>query len=231
MDRPLIAITGPQTGAWGPRWCVALGVWLAGGQPVQVRPQDELSMDNWQGVVVSGGHDIDPVLYAAEPEILPRYDQERDLFESRIIDRALQAGLPLLGICRGAQLLNVRLGGSLYQNLKARRQHTSNRRTLLPLKQLDVVPGSLLERVMDTRRCRVNSLHNQAINRLGGDLRIAGKDLDGIVQAIEGTDRPCLMGVQWHPEFLMFMGRQRRLFRHLVSAAADFSLPQCPPTS
>jgi hypothetical protein len=106
---------------------------------------------NPDGVVVSGGHDIDPVLYAEAPEIHPRYDPERDALESAVIDRALARGLPLLGICRGAQLLNVRLGGSLFQELRSRRVHTSNRRTILPLKTLlprtrQPPPAALLQR-------------------------------------------------------------------------------------
>lgn len=219
MARPLIAVTGPRRGAWGPRACVALGIWLAGGRPVQIRPGNPMTSEHWQGVVISGGHDIDPVLYAAEPEVRPRYDRDRDTFESMVIDQALARRLPLLGICRGAQLLNVRLGGDLFQELRSQRQYTSNRRTLLPLKTLQIVPVSRLARWLAIRHCRINSLHNQAINRLGRGLRIAGRDLDGIVQAIEHPDSPFLLGVQWHPEFLLPWSHQRRLFKHLVQAA------------
>lgn len=219
MARPLIAVTGPRRGAWGPRTCVALGIWLSGGRPVQVRPGDAVDASDWDGVVVTGGHDIDPVLYAAEPEVKPRYDQDRDAFESAVIDQAMARELPLLGICRGAQLLNVRLGGDLFQELRSQRRHTSNRRTLLPLKTLQVIPVSRLAGWLGTRQCRINSLHNQAINRLGRGLRIAGRDLDGIVQAIEHPGRPFLLGVQWHPEFLLPLSQQRQLFHHLVDAA------------
>src|SRR5690606_24403116 len=116
--RPLIAITGPRRGAAMPRLCVALAVWLAGGRPRQLSPADPVSMQRFHGVVVTGGHDVDPVLYAQESQVLPHYDPERDRFESAIIDDALARGLPLLGICRGAQLLNVRLGGDLHQDLR-----------------------------------------------------------------------------------------------------------------
>lgn len=225
MAKPLIAITGPQTGAWGPRTCVALAIRLAGGKPLQIRPQDQLSRGEWQGVVVTGGHDIDPVLYAAEPEVTPKYDPERDRFESAVIDYALARHLPLLGICRGAQLLNVRRGGNLFQALRDRRRHTSNRRTLLPLKSLNVEAASHLRHWLGTDQCRINSLHNQAIDRLGDDLTIAGRDLDGIVQAVEDPRRPFLLGVQWHPEFLLLLPAQRRLFAQLVTtAAAELSI-------
>jgi putative glutamine amidotransferase len=219
-SRPLIAITGPNRRALAPRLLVHLGVLLAGGRGLQLSPRRPGSQRRYQGVVITGGHDIDPVLYAEESaQVSPRYDRERDLFESAVIDDALARGLPLLGICRGAQLLNVRRGGSLYQELKTLRKHTSNRRTLLPLKTLLVQRGTRLHALLGKERCRINSLHNQGISRLGEGLRIAGRDLDNIVQAVEDPSAPFLLGVQWHPEFLLLSAGQRRLLRALVDAA------------
>lgn len=218
MGRPVIAITGPARGAFGPRSLVACAVWLYGGKPLQVRPGDPLRELRYDGVVVTGGHDIDPVLYAAEPEVQPKYDPERDALESAVIDDALARHLPLLGICRGAQLLNARRGGNLFQELKSHRKMTSNRWTVLPLKTLQVAPHSFVGRLLRTDRCRINSLHNQAIDRVGADLIVTGRDLDGIVQAIEDPGHPFLVGVQWHPEFLLLIRRQRRLFKALLAA-------------
>ncbi len=219
MARPVIAITGPARGARGPRRLVAAAVRWYGATPLQVRPGDPWSSWSYHGVVVTGGHDIDPVLYKAEPEVEPRYDRERDALESAVIDDALARGLPLLGICRGAQLLNVRLGGTLHQDLRLRRRQTSNRRTVLPLKTLCIVEGSGLKAHLGgATRCRINSLHNQAIDRLGNGLHVAGRDLDDIVQAVEDPGRRFLVGVQWHPEFLIALSRQRRLFGGLVAA-------------
>lgn len=217
--RPLIAVTGPSRGSLGPRLLVHLGVLLAGGRVVHLSPARPTSPRPYRGVIVTGGHDIDPVLYAQQSEVVPHHDRERDIFESRVIDAALARGLPLLGICRGAQLLNVRLGGDLHQELTSRRMLTSNRWTILPLKTLVVEPSSMLHRLIGSSRARINSLHNQAIDRLGRDLKIAGKDLDGIVQAVENRDRDFLLGVQWHPEYLLFFRCQRRLFKALVAAA------------
>lgn len=217
--RPLIAITGPSRGGKAPRVLVQLAVWLAGGRGVQLSPRRPESGEPYQGVIITGGHDVDPVLYAEESEVRPRYDSERDAFESEIIDDALDRSLPLLGICRGAQLLNVRRGGNLYQELRSRRVHTSNRATILPLKTLLVEPESRLYELMATDRARINSIHNQGINRLGEGLVVSGRDLDGIVQAVEDPRRDFLMGVQWHPEFLIHSPRQRRLFAALVAAS------------
>lgn len=214
-------MTGPARGAVGPRLCVAAAVRVSGAQPLQLHPGADLDRHHYDGVVVTGGHDIDPVLYAAEPEVEPRHDQARDAFESRVIDDALERGLPLLGICRGAQLLNVRRGGSLFQDLRTHRRRTSHRRTILPLKTLRFEGGlSFLAEVMGASDARINSLHNQAIDRVGDGLRVVGRDLDGIVQAVEDRAYGYLVGVQWHPEFLIFIRRQLRLFSALVLAAA-----------
>ncbi|EGV19064.1 gamma-glutamyl-gamma-aminobutyrate hydrolase family protein [Thiocapsa marina] len=217
---PLIAITGPARGAFGPRLLVALAVRLYGGRPLQVRPGDTPKRLTYQGVVVTGGHDVEPVLYAAEPEVEPNYDRARDALETEVIQDALDRGLPLLGICRGAQLLNVCRGGSLFQDLHSHRHKTSHRWTVLPLKTLCVErPATMIARLLGPGRHRINSLHNQAIDRLGEGLRVSGRDLDGIVQAIEDPRADFLLGVQWHPEFLIYLRRQRALFRALVGHA------------
>lgn len=229
--RPLIAVTGPNRGAAAPRALVALGVSLAGGRVVQLRPLEPAPPEPYQGVVITGGHDVDPVLYAEESEVLPRYDPDRDAFESEVIDDAIARGIPLLGICRGAQLLNVRLGGNLHQDLGQIRRRTSNRRTILPLKTLLLEADSMLCALLGARRIKINSLHNQAIDRLGDGLRIAGRDLDGIVQAIEHKERSFLVGVQWHPEFLVPFPRQRRLFDQLVKRAEEFDAATRMPQS
>ncbi|MDZ7810629.1 MAG: gamma-glutamyl-gamma-aminobutyrate hydrolase family protein [Arhodomonas sp.] len=194
---------------------------MAGALPRHLHAGDGLAEVRANGVVISGGHDVDPVLYAQTPAVRPRYDPERDAFESRVIDAALAQGLPLLGICRGAQLLNVYRGGSLHQSLRDRRRATSGRRTLLPVKTLSLVAGTRLARILGNGRIRANSLHDQAIDRLGDGLRVAARDADGIVQAVEVADPAgaFVIGVQWHPEFLLYGRRQRSIFRALVDAA------------
>lgn len=203
-----------------PRLCVAAAVRLAGGRSRQLAPDDARSTVGYQGVVITGGHDVDPVLYAQESKVIPHYDPDRDAFESAIIDDALARGLPLLGICRGAQLLNVRLGGDLHQDLRGHRRHTSNRRTIFAMKTLLLEPGTRLHELLGADRARINSLHNQSIDRVGDGLRISGRDLDGIVQAVEDPARPFLLGVQWHPEFLLHSRSQRGLFAALVASSA-----------
>ncbi|SFC48162.1 putative glutamine amidotransferase [Marinospirillum celere] len=221
MAKPIIAITGPEKGAFGPRFLVALAVRLYGGQPLQLRPSQKPADNRFDGVVVTGGHDIDPVLYAAQPEVEPRYDAARDKLEMAVIDLALTKGLPILGICRGAQLMNVYRGGTLYQELHGQREKTSHRWTILPLKTLCVHPKTWLAEFMGSQTARINSLHNQAINETGAGFKVSGTDLDGIVQAIEDPEYGFLIGVQWHPEFLLFLKKQRQLFKALIAATAN----------
>ncbi|MEZ5557670.1 MAG: gamma-glutamyl-gamma-aminobutyrate hydrolase family protein [Pseudomonadales bacterium] len=216
--RPLIAITGPRRGAALPRLCIAACVAIGGGRSVQLSPSRPDSPEPIDGVVVSGGHDVSPVLYAQDADVLPQHDPERDAFELAVIDAALERDLPVLGICRGAQLLNVHQGGTLHGDLRQLRRRTSHRRTILPLKTLLVAPGSRLASIFGCGRARINSLHNQSIDALGTDLEVAARDLDGIVQAVEGRRR-FLLGVQWHPEFLLYLGRHRALFRQLIRMA------------
>lgn len=223
MAKPVIAITGPQRGAFGPRLLVAIVVRLYGGRPLQIRPKDS-DHHNYDGVVITGGHDIEPVLYAAKPEVESNYDIDRDKFEMAVIKNALERGLPLLGICRGAQLLNICRGGSLFQELRTRRNKTSNRWTVLPLKTLCIVDepatkDSRLGKLLGRKHIRINSLHNQGIDRVGDGLNVIGRDLDGIVQAIEDPSADFLIGVQWHPEFLFYSTKHRSLFRELVKNA------------
>jgi len=226
MAGPVVAITGPQRGALGPRMLVALAVRLYGGRPLQLRPDDAHHAHAYDAVVITGGHDVEPVLYAAKPEVKPNYDSARDALEMAIIADALLRRLPVLGICRGAQLLNVCRGGTLFQELRSKRQKTSNRWTVLPLKTLCVadhpqVSDSLLLRLFGAGNSRINSLHNQGIDRVGDELVVSGRDLDGIVQAVEDPSRDFLLGVQWHPEFLLYLGKHRRLFRALVRCAGN----------
>ncbi len=218
--RPRVGVTGPRRGAWGPRCCVHVALRLAGGVPAHLRPGDPVDVSGLDAVVITGGHDVEPVLYQAVAEVEGRYDPERDAFESALLGEAIARRRPVLAICRGAQLLNVHLGGSLLQDLRARRTRTRGRRTILPLERVRVDRTSLLGRVLGREELKVNSLHDQAIDRLGDGLHVSAVDRDEIVQGVEHPQHDFVVGVQWHPEFLFCMPDQLRLFRRLVASAA-----------
>lgn len=200
-------------------WCLAIAIRLAGGKPVRInvdRPDPDQPLD---GIVISGGNDIGPDLYGGEAMPKAIIDHARDELEGRWIRNALRHGLPILGICRGAQLINAIMKGTLYQDIRLRRRKTSNRASPLPLKTVVLRRGSLVSRIIGRSKLRVNSLHHQAINSPGKDLTVSGRDLDRICQAIESKQRAPVVGVQWHPEYLFYLKSQRRLFRWLVQTS------------
>jgi putative glutamine amidotransferase len=137
----------------------------------------------------------------------------------RWIQHALRKKIPLLGICRGAQLINVVLGGTLHQDIRPMRQHTYNRPGLLPTKQVRLAPESILAGICGKVRLRVNSLHHQAIKDPGRNLKVVGWDLDEITQAVESAEGLTILGVQWHPEYLLYLPSQLALFRWLLQRA------------
>ncbi|MEQ9463661.1 MAG: gamma-glutamyl-gamma-aminobutyrate hydrolase family protein [Haliea sp.] len=220
MTGPLIGVTGSDRGlplAW---WFTRWALWRSGARAVYLTHSNSIQLETLDGIVISGGDDIDRGLYLAEHDAPGPADPERDRFEIRVLEHLMGSRLPVLGICRGAQLMNVVRGGTLYPDLRSLRRKTSNRRTPLARKTLLVEPGSGLEGMLGESRLRINSLHQQAIKDLGEGLVISGRDLDGFVQAVEHPGEPFLYGVQWHPEYLPLHASQRELFRTLVRAAA-----------
>lgn len=146
-------------------------------------------------------------------------DPARDELETALISRALELKRPVLGICRGAQLLNVQCGGTLFRDLAEFYTETPQLFTVLPKKKVDVKAESHLAKAIGAGRCRVNALHKQAVRRLGDSLRVAACEANGVVQAIEHAEARFVVGVQWHPEYIPQHRRQRRLFQALVDAA------------
>ncbi len=147
----------------------------------------------------------------------PEQDPARDELEKGLCLYALQEQLPVLGICRGAQLINVATGGSLFQDTRHFYTETPHIQTILPRKYINVEADTRLRQVLERDSATVNSLHDQAINRLGDNIRVSARDLNGIVQAIEHREHPFLIGVQWHPEYLPQLATQQRLFSSLVA--------------
>lgn len=167
-------------------------------------------------LIIGGGNDIAPEHYKGDLEAPVKFDPERDLLEIRWIRYALDHKIPLLGICRGAQLINVVLGGNLHQDIRFLRRLTYNRPGLLPTKQVALENSSGLARICKKQNLRVNSLHHQAIRDPGRGLHVVGRDLDGIIQAVETFDGHKIIGVQWHPEYLFYLPAQFALFKWLA---------------
>lgn len=214
--RARVGVTGDGR-RWAPSWwCLSLALRLLGARPERLSVRHRPSGETIDALIISGGNDIGPELYGGEAAPKTRIDRRRDAMELGWIDYALGRRLPLLGICRGAQLLNVALGGSLLTDVRPIRRLTYNRPGLLPTKQVAVDDDSRLAVITGRRRLRVNSLHHQAVDRPGVGLRVVGRDLDHLCQAVEADDGRPLLGVQWHPEYLLYLPSQLRLFRWLL---------------
>ncbi len=136
-----------------------------------------------------------------------RVDPQRDELELELLETFIPLGTPVLGICRGAQLINVYLGGTLDPDIYTSHEGLKRRRTVLPRKTVDIVGDSQLHRILRVSWCRINSLHHQAVRQAGHGIEIVARDRDGLVQGIESRDHDFLIGAQEHLEWLVFEPR------------------------
>lgn len=220
--RPWIGVTTSVRSGWRIFPLVALNLRLAGARAVRWNSRREADIGEVDGLIVGGGDDISPTLYGGDLKIAARLDPDRDALERRLVEEAIASGKPVLGICRGAQMLNVALGGTLHQDAYAQYGTSRFVRTILPRKEVQIDPESLIARIAGDAPMSVNALHTQSIDSLGDGLRAVAHDEGGMIQAIERIDEPFAIGVQWHPEHLFYARRQRALFRALAAAAAAF---------
>lgn len=192
--------------------------------PVLGPADAEEVLSGLDGLVLSGGGDVAPSLYgeAPAPEVYG-VDASRDAWELALVAAARAARLPVLGICRGLQVVNVATGGTLIQHLptftdEPHREYERDREAVHPV---EVGPASLLATVTGQPSFGVNSLHHQAVATVGGGLRAVAWAPDGVVEAVESSDDDNLLAVQWHPELLTPDPPHDRLFAWLVRAAVE----------
>jgi len=202
----------------------------ADGVPVLIPSM--IHADGWDvlysrldGILFSGGGDIAIEQFSGEPH--PRVDDvdlERDAVELKMIQTAAEDGKPFLGICRGAQLVNVGLGGTLYTDIADQfpnaLNHTypTNQRTVL-VHEVKIEEGTRIAEVMGEPILKVNSLHHQGLKDIAPSLRVTGLAPDGLVEAVELPDHPFGIAVQWHPEWLTDQEPTQKLFKKFVEAA------------
>ncbi len=146
-------------------------------------------------------------------------DRDRDHLEFQLIDQAVKKGLPLMGICRGSQMLNVFFKGTLYQDINSFYLEKPNPSSVFPVKTVYIKPGSKLAQVVGEDELSVNALHKQAVKEPGENIEIVAREPNEVVQAIENTAQDFVIGVQWHPEYLPQRKRQRAIFKALVKQA------------
>ncbi len=211
-------------------------VLLAGGLPVLIPiTEDEEALDDIlariDALILTGGDDVHPSYYGEEPiEQLGAVDDVRDVYDLALIRLAADRGLPMLGICRGEQLINVAFGGTLYQDIPSQHSDTTVHHnqadpSSIPTHTVTVLPGSEVARITGQTELFTNSHHHQAVKQVAPDFRVTAWAADSIPEAIEATDGRPIWGVQFHPEaltvagdtlmerFFLFIAEQGRIYR------------------
>jgi len=239
-SRPVVGLTTylqqAQTGVWDVRasFLPAIyfeGVGLAGGISVLLPPQhvdDEIVdrvLDGLDGLIITGGRDVDPGAYGQDrhpaTDEANEYNRLRDAWEFELLKGAIRRGLPVLGICRGAQVLNVALGGTLHQHLPDVVGHSEHQKgnAVFSTSSIRTVPETRLASLIG-ESSDAQCYHHQAIDRLGDGLIVSARDADGVIEAVEFPGDRFLLAVQWHPEETL---DDLRLFAALVEAAEAYS--------
>jgi putative glutamine amidotransferase len=224
LNRPLIGITVGPREAGSPflqtRSTYTRALEVAGGLPVLVPPLEPAALEallgRLDGIVFPGGADVDPAEYGEQRQPKTDVVEELDRLELAVARWALPTDVPILGICRGQQLLNVAMGGTLIQHLDDHRQPGD--RTALT-QTLALTPGSRLAAVFGATQVEVNTMHHQAVKQVARGLHAVAWSKDGTIEGLESHDHPWLLMVQYHPEELVaFHEPSRRLFAAFVAA-------------
>ncbi len=181
-------------------------------------------LDHVQGLILSGGHDVDPHNYGQEPEQkLGNIWPERDQFDMELLRLAEEKKIPVLGICRGMQIINVAHGGTLYQDLSYRQEktlkHNQGQTPTLLTHTVKTVAGSKIANLLGKESLQTNSFHHQLVDKVAPNFKVAARCVDGVVEAIENDDAS-VIAVQWHPEMLhRVVSYQNNLFKYIIDKA------------
>lgn len=188
-----------------------------------LRTLESLDDHKIDGLIVGGGTDVFPGLFQNDPKQDYLYDQPRDEMEMAWLKRAEADDIPVLGICRGAQMMNVMNRGSLHMDISIAYENAhypkSLFRKLFYRKDILVEPRSLFFKIVRLNPVKVNSYHSQSIDRLGRNLKVSAQERNGIVQVIERPDHPYYLGVQFHPEYMIYRADMRNIFKTLIEHA------------
>lgn len=221
--KPVIGITRPDKKSFWAFTAIKIAVRVAGGNPLTLKASRDYKNVRIDGLLLGGGADIFPGFYDRPPKKEYIYDHERDDMELYWGRRALEEQIPALGICRGAQLMNVVCGGTLHADIRkthgARLYPDDLLHHAFYRKRINIVKDSLLHGITGADTLKVNSIHKQAVDKLGDGLEINATEDNEVVQAISLKEHPFYLGVQFHPEFLIYSRVFRKLFGALVNIA------------
>ena len=201
-------------------------IWKAGAIPVLLPIDGNMEralgmLDMVDGLLISGGNDVSPEMYGSDENKCGILDRNRDTMEKRLLEKALEKDMPVLGICRGVQLMNAALGGTLHQDLPSEGylNHTIvdyDRNVVTHT--VEVKNGTLLESIIGAGEVGVNSFHHQAIDKLAPGLAAAAVSKEGIVESVYMPGKKFVLAVQWHPEMMYDSEVQQKIFATFVRA-------------
>lgn len=203
-----------------------MNLWLAGAKMQKITPSNPAEGIKFDGIIITGGTDILPGSYGQPRKEDYPYDEARDALERTWILYALEKRIPLFGICRGAQLTNICKGGTLHMDIRlvceSARYPEGMFAKIFYRKPVVLKNGSWLARHFRDEAIMVNSLHRQSLSKIGKGLTVTAWEENSIVQAVESDDpNHFLLGVQWHPEFMLLSARQRGVFKAFVRATSN----------
>ena len=177
---------------------------------------------SFDGLILSGGVDINPKLYSNKiHKSVKRVEPKRDSMELKLLELATKRDIPILGICRGMQLINIFFGGTLIQDINDLKLPYPHSNTIFPIKRVRLVKNTKLQRILKKSTLYVNSIHHQAVDRVGKSLKINAFDRNNIIEGIENSSKKFLIGVQWHPEYIFYKRDSRKLFYSLKGAVIN----------
>lgn len=229
MQKPIIGIT-PDYAYDTKRFLIhedyIHAIQRAGGIPILLMPEEQNFPDYVDGILFSGGGDIDPLLFGEEPitqngEISPL----RDTYELQLCEQAFSRNIPIFGICRGMQVMNIAAGGGIYQDIGVQHgsqiKHSQQAPRRHATHSIQVQEDGLLYALWQKKRVVVNSVHHQAVSTLGKGFSVAASSADGLTEAIVQKQADFVLGVQWHPE-AMYTKEQDILFQRFIEAAMRY---------
>ncbi len=227
IKKPIIGITKPAKRRLNPTyWALCLSVWLAGGRIKIISFRKTIDINKLDGLLLGGGSDIFPGIFKKDPKKNYRYDRKRDEMEIELLKTANQINIPVFAICRGSQLMNVVSGGSLHMDISKVFFGTKYPDDVLGYlffrKKIFIESDSIMFDIFRKNQLMVNSLHKQSIDQVGEGLEITAKEKNGIIQAIENKNKPFYLGVQFHPELLIYKKMFRRIFKTFVVESQNY---------